>query len=190
MGMVIDPSHDIHVAAEVAGALAARPPASRVPVVHRLDEAARVDALTGLPTRRVWEERLPAVLLSSGGGVWVASIRLGGTAAFARRHGSLALDERLRAVAAGWRAALRADDVLARLGGDVFAAAVHAATLATALAVVGRVRAATPPDLVCTVGVAGWERGETPARVTSRSAEALELGLDAGGSRVAVALAD
>ncbi len=82
------------------------------------------DALTGLPNRVLFMERLSQALLMGGRqdcGVSVAFIDLDGFKPVNDLHGHSAGDETLRVVAARLRAALRAADTVARIGGDEFA---------------------------------------------------------------------
>lgn len=88
------------------------------------------DALTGLPTRVVLEQRLMQAVAearSTGGRVAALYIDCDGFKAVNDRFGHAAGDALLVAVAQRARLRLRAGDTVARLGGDEFAAVLPAA---------------------------------------------------------------
>ena len=82
------------------------------------------DALTGLPNRRLFEEKLmdaQAAALRADRGLAVCYLDLDGFKPVNDRHGHEAGDEVLRQVAERLQQTLRANDIVARLGGDEFA---------------------------------------------------------------------
>ncbi|WP_431256870.1 diguanylate cyclase domain-containing protein [Roseateles chitinivorans] len=82
------------------------------------------DALTGLPNRRLFEEKLAdaqATALRADAGIAVCYLDLDGFKPVNDRHGHEAGDEVLQAVGARLQQTLRANDIVARLGGDEFA---------------------------------------------------------------------
>ena len=85
---------------------------------ERLEHEALHDPLTGLPNRRRMQDRLNATL--GAGAVAVLFVDLNGFKPVNDVHGHEVGDELLRQVADRLSACVRADDVLARVGGDEF----------------------------------------------------------------------
>jgi diguanylate cyclase (GGDEF)-like protein len=86
------------------------------------------DALTGLPNRLLFRERLEgAIVMGNGGGVpfALAYIDIDGFKGVNDGHGHAAGDELLKAIAARIDARTRGTDTVARLGGDEFAVLLH-----------------------------------------------------------------
>jgi diguanylate cyclase (GGDEF)-like protein len=92
---------------------------------QRVLELARIDALTGLPNRRIFLEQLEAAVVSrarsQGERFSVLMLDLDRFKNVNDTLGHAAGDALLREVASRLRAALRGTDLLARLGGDEFA---------------------------------------------------------------------
>ena len=127
-------------------------------LVSRLEGLARTDPLTGVPNRRVWEEELPRELERArrmGTGVCLAMIDLDNFKAYNDRHGHQAGDLVLKEAASAWRAEMRSTDLLARYGGEEFTLLLPACALDDAVAIVERLRAATP----LVTARWGWPRG-------------------------------
>jgi diguanylate cyclase (GGDEF)-like protein len=144
-------------------------------LVERVRESARVDALTGLPNRRAWEERLPLALevaVRSGRPLSIAMLDLDGFKAYNDAHGHPAGDRLLVDAAAAWRQQVRAVDLLARLGGDEFALLLPGAPLVAAEAVVARAAAVTP-HVRLSAGVVEWRRDESVDALVDRADAAL-----------------
>jgi diguanylate cyclase (GGDEF)-like protein len=161
--------------------------------LEELARLARRDALTGLPNRRALEEELARE---------TARARRAGTALSAvaldvdrfklvnDAHGHAAGDAVLAAVAARAAAALRAGDVLARIGGEEFAALLPGAELERAAEVAERIRArvaeapieaagralAVTVSLGCAALAAGEDGGALLARADARLYEAKRAG--------------
>jgi diguanylate cyclase (GGDEF)-like protein/PAS domain S-box-containing protein len=112
----------------------------------RLTREARHDALTGLPNRVHFLERLAHTLHTMRGTdtqVGVLFIDLDRFKQVNDTHGHAAGDELLAATARRITAALRPGDLLARLGGDEFAVLLdHVDDVAEAVAIVDRLQAA------------------------------------------------
>lgn len=111
---------------------------------------------------------------------WLGLLRLSGVTGAAPAPGDL------QWAAAAWRDALRGGDVLARVGADLFAAALGASSLPVALRVLDRLRHSTPEGWTCTVGLTPWEQGAGLSSLTERARSALDEAERAGGDRVAV----
>lgn len=101
---------------------------SDIDALKRSEELAQTlalrDGLTGLPNRRLFEEKLAdalAAAVRTDTSVAVCYLDLDGFKPINDVHGHEAGDEVLRAVAARLQHTLRATDVVARLGGDEFA---------------------------------------------------------------------
>jgi diguanylate cyclase (GGDEF)-like protein len=113
--------------------------------VARLNADATTDPLTGLVNHRAFQERLRAELARAarhGGPVAVALVDVDHFKTVNDAGGHAVGDEVLRAVAALLGEHLRAEDVLARVGGDEFAVLLPEATAADAAAALERARRA------------------------------------------------
>ena len=158
-------------------------------LVSRLEGLARTDPLTGVPNRRVWEEELPRELERArrmGTELCVAIIDLDNFKAYNDRHGHQAGDLVLKEAASAWRAEMRSTDLLARYGGEEFTLLLPACALDDAVAIVERLRAATPL-LTCSVGLASWDFQEASADLLARADQALYLAKAEGRNRYILA---
>jgi diguanylate cyclase (GGDEF)-like protein len=158
-------------------------------LVSRLQGLARTDPLTGVPNRRVWEEELPRELERArrmGTGLCLAMIDLDNFKAYNDRHGHQAGDLVLKEAATAWRAEVRSTDLLARYGGEEFVLLLPACALADAVAIVERLRAATPL-VTCSVGLAEWDFQEASATLVERADQALYAAKAEGRNRYVLA---
>ena len=75
-------------------------------------------------------------------------------------HGHAGGDQLLRAATAAWSTQLRASDLLARHGGEEFTLLLPECDERDALALVERLRAATPAGQTVSAGLAQWDGTE------------------------------
>jgi diguanylate cyclase (GGDEF)-like protein len=149
----------------------------------RIGALALTDALTGLATRRVWDEELPRELARARRGespVSVAVLDIDHMSAFNVVRGEREGDRLIKEAASRWRGELREVDLVARLEGAEFGVLLPGCGLGDAIDVLDRVRAMTPRGQTASAGVARWD-GEEPAELlVSRSFEALAAAKEAG----------
>jgi diguanylate cyclase (GGDEF)-like protein len=158
----------------------------RADLLGQLTDIALTDALTGLPNRRAWDQRLGATI-RSGEPVCVAILDLDFFKNYNDDHGHQAGDRLLKEAAAAWRAELRPSDMLARYGGEEFVVLLNGHDVEVARRVVDRLRAATPRAQACSAGVASREDGEGATALLGRADEALYAAKRAGRNRSMIA---
>jgi diguanylate cyclase (GGDEF)-like protein len=147
----------------------------RMDHIAQLTELAGKDPLTGLSNRRFWEEELERTLSLSrrhGAPVCVVVLDVNGLKEINDREGHRAGDDLLREAARVWNAQLRAEDILARVGGDEFGLLVPGLRRAEAERIVQRLTAAGP-HLSAAAGVAEWDGSETAAQLVHRADAAM-----------------
>ena len=152
----------------------------------RLAELAATDPLTLLPNRRSWDEQLSREIARArrtGQPLSIALFDLDGLKAVNDEFGHLAGDALLQDSARAWRAQMRAEDFLARYGGDEFAVLLPGCPLPEAMTVVERIRAATS-GTTCSAGVAEWVPGEPELELLHRTDKRLYAAKRAGGGAV------
>ena len=152
--------------------------------------AARTDALTGVANLRAWEETLgreTARAARSGTPLSVAVLDFDRLKTINDEGGHQAGDRALRAAVSAWQTALRQTDVLARPGGDEFAAVLPDCALSDARALGERLRRATPHGHTCSVGVAQWRADEAPEELMERADRALYAAKHGGRNRTIAA---
>lgn len=149
----------------------------------RMGALALSDALTGLVTRRVWEEEVPRELARArraDSPLTLAVIDLDHMSAFNLLRGEREGDHLIKETASRWRGGLREVDLLARLEGTEFGVLLPSCGLSEAVDVLDRVRAATPRGQTASAGVARWD-GEEPAELLLvRAQDALAAAKEAG----------
>jgi diguanylate cyclase (GGDEF)-like protein len=174
------------VAAELGAAV------ERRRLLGRLRDLARTDPLTGLANRRLWEERMAIELPRAdryARPLCIAVLDLDHFKAYNDRHGHHAGDALLHAAAATWQEALRASDLLARMGGDEFALLLPDCDLELGRGIVARLLGLTPgadAGVGCSAGVVRWEPGETGAALLARADAALYEAKTAGRGGIGV----
>ena len=149
----------------------------------RMGALALSDELTGLVTRRVWDEELPRELARARRGdspVSVAIVDIDHMSAFNMLRGEREGDRLIKETGARWRGELREVDLLARLDGTEFGVLLPGCGLGEAVEVLDRVRAATPRGQTASAGVARWD-GEEPAELLlARCQDALAAAKETG----------
>jgi diguanylate cyclase (GGDEF)-like protein len=150
----------------------------------RVERLALSDPLTGLASRRVWDEELPREIARarrSEAPLAVALIDIDGLDAFSAGHGERESERLIKETAALWRGALRDVDLLARLDETAFGLILPNCGLGEAVDVLDRVRAATPRGQTASAGAARWD-GEEPAELlVARCEQALQSARLGGG---------
>jgi diguanylate cyclase (GGDEF)-like protein len=149
----------------------------------RMGALALSDQLTGLVTRRVWDEELPRELARARRGdspLAMAIIDIDHMSAFNMLRGEREGDRLIKETASRWRNELREVDMLARLEGTEFGVLLPNCGLGEAVEVLDRVRAATPRGQTASAGVARWD-GEEPAELLlARCQDALAAAKESG----------
>jgi diguanylate cyclase (GGDEF)-like protein len=172
------------LATEAASAIA------HTDLVGRLGELAATDPLTGLSNRRTWNRELTRALHASPRReVCVAMLDLDHFKAFNDEHGHLAGDRQLTASAVAWQHQLRPGDILARLGGEEFAVLLNGCRLSDAMAVIERLRAATPGRQTCSAGLVEYRDDESADTLMARADTELYAAKHAGRNQLAASTA-
>ncbi|MCU0308391.1 MAG: diguanylate cyclase [Thermoleophilia bacterium] len=160
-------------------------------------ERATTDALTGLPNRRAFDERLEAEVARAGRygrALSLALLDLDRFKAVNDRFGHLGGDAVLRGAAAILAARARVGEVVARFGGEEFAWILPEADLAAAFAAAERARAAVaaaevPPAgrVTISAGVASLVPGRSAADLLAAADAALYAAKEGGRDQVRAA---
>src|SRR4051794_31577887 len=155
----------------------------------RVQALALTDTLTGLVTRRVFEDELPREIARARRGdapLAVAVLDLDHMSAFNMLRGEREGDRLIKETAARWRMELREIDVLARFDGVEFAVILPGCGLSEAVEVLDRVRGATPREQTASAGVAKWD-GEEPAELLLVRAQDALAAAKSSGRNVTIA---
>jgi diguanylate cyclase (GGDEF)-like protein len=161
---------------------------------------AEVDPLTGLLNRRAWSERVRALLLRRESPVSVLFLDLDHFKALNDRHGHDLGDRALAEVAASVQGSLRANDLLARHGGEELVVALPGCGIDAAARIAEQLRQKTgdlriagvrpedPPirGLSLSIGVAQHQHPETLDSLVRRADAAMYAAKRAGRNRVEV----
>lgn len=146
-------------------------------LVLSLRQQAMHDQLTGALNRRGLELLAANVHSQDARNATVSSclaIDLDDFKPYNDAHGHAAGDARLAACVRDWRAALRATDLIARIGGDEFVVLLSGTPAAEAAPLLARMRDAN--DVAWTVGVSEWTYAEEFAEALKRADIALYQG--------------
>jgi diguanylate cyclase (GGDEF)-like protein len=144
--------------------------------IRQLNAHARTDSLTGLRNRRDWEDQVPrlmALAARNNTELSVVVLDLDHFKAYNDDWGHEAGDRLLHELAGSWGRAIRATDILARIGGDEFALALPSCPSDNARIVVDRVRAFTAEGQSFSAGIALWNGTETLDELLARADAAL-----------------
>jgi diguanylate cyclase (GGDEF)-like protein len=161
----------------------------REELLAHVSELANTDPLTGLPNRRAWTaelERAMARAQRTAEPLTVALLDLDHFKAFNDTHGHERGDGLLVRRAETWRADLRPDDILARIGGDEFAILLPACRVTDAEAVLERLLIAVGDAPTCSIGFAEWDGSQAAAALVHEADVALDRA-KRGGRAAAVA---
>jgi diguanylate cyclase (GGDEF)-like protein len=161
--LVAETRAQAHTAREREARMAALT-ADREQMLVRLRALAATDPLTGAGNRRAWDGWLAAALARAdahAARVAVAMLDLDHFKAYNDAFGHGRGDDLLVAAVREWQAVLRPTDKLARFGGEEFAVLLPECSLAEALAVIERLRAATPEGQTCSVCLAEYDGTQT-----------------------------
>jgi diguanylate cyclase (GGDEF)-like protein len=162
-------------------------------LLHRLEQNALKDPLTGTVNRRGLDEALPherARAARSGEPLTVVMIDLDHFKRYNDRQGHAGGDALLRAAAQGWLKHLRPTDMLARYGGEEFTLVLPACGSDQATALVSRLRSVMPDRQTFSAGIATWNGTETTDELVQRADAALLKAKRAGRNRTLVAVVE
>ena len=160
-------------------------------LMQQIRTLARIDSLTGLYNRRTFEEELGRALWRAERDLRPVCVVLLDLDNFKRINDTLGHgtgDRLLKEAAAAWSGQIRQNDVLARYGGDEFAALLPDCSLHDAEIVAGRLRSAMPSQATCSIGFAMWDGKEKEDSLLTRVDEALYRAKRRGRNRVSTAV--
>jgi len=163
--------------------------AKRADLMRRLEELARVDGLTGVPNRRVWDEELAKGLeraRRSGKVCSVGIIDLDHFKQYNDTRGHPEGDALLKAVAQLLAGRVRAGDLVARYGGEEFAVLLHDCDADRAHGLFSRLHESIPSGQTFSAGIADTDGTEGAHLVVSRADEALYRAKHGGRNRTEV----
>jgi len=158
--------------------------------VDVLSLLARTDPLTGAANRRAIDEAVEREFhraVRSGAPVALAMLDMDRFKRFNDSFGHPAGDLLLQRTAATWREQLRATDLLGRWGGEEFCVLFADCTGEHAAEAADRLRGSVPDEETCSIGVAGWDREESPAALVARADAALYDAKRSGRDRTVLA---
>ena len=171
---------------------------SRAYALEEAERDANLDALTGLPNRRYFDELLAIMRPGrrSTDSLGIVMVDIDHFKAVNDRHGHTAGDGVLRAVAGAISLTIRAEDTPARYGGEEFAVILRRASAKQAEEVAERLRIAVSAltaerlgvadHVTVSVGVAVADPGEDIQAVIERADHALYVAKRSGRDRVEV----
>jgi len=156
----------------------------------RMNALARTDPLTSLANRRTLEQELVRDLARAdrdGRPMSVLLVDIDNLKSVNDAHGHDAGDALLRDAGTAWSTRLRSGDLLARYGGDEFAALLPDCSLHDATLVAERLRGSASDGPSCSVGIALWDGRESGNELLTRADRALYEAKRRGRNRVVAA---
>lgn len=148
----------------------------RADLMQKLEALARIDGLTGVPNRRVWDEELRKGLeraRRTGLTCSVGIIDLDHFKRFNDTYGHPEGDELLKVFAQLLAAQLRIGDLVARYGGEEFAVLLHDCDAERASRLFARLHESVPMGQTFSAGIADTDGKEADPLVLARADEAL-----------------
>jgi diguanylate cyclase (GGDEF)-like protein len=158
-------------------------------LTDRLAELARIDSLTGLPNRRVWDDELGKALDRARRTARPCAVGLIDLDHFKRYNdtrGHQAGDALLREAAQALTRRMRAGDLLARYGGEEFAVLLHGCDASNARRFFERLHGAMPEGQTFSAGVADTRGDEPASDVLKRADISLYRAKESGRDRTVV----
>lgn len=149
----------------------------------RIGELQLTDPLTGLTTRRAFEEEVPREIARAKRSevpLCVAIVDFDHLGAFNMLRGEREGDRLLKEAASAWAGVLRDVDTVARLDGGEFGVLLPDCSLGAAFDVMDRVRELVPRGQTASAGVAMWNSQEPSDLLLARAADALTAAKAAG----------
>lgn len=159
-------------------------------LLREVNQAARTDPLTGLLNRRALEQRLEFEFKRASRdqtALALVMIDLDYFKNYNDTHGHAQGDFLLRSCAEQWRAAVRASDLVARMGGEEFAIVMNRCDAAQALVKTAALRQSMPWDTSFSAGIAVWREAESFVDWYKRADAALYLAKQNGRACTEVA---
>jgi len=158
----------------------------RAELMRQLAELARVDALTGVPNRRMWDEELAKGLERARRAAKPCSVGLIDLDHFKRfndTYGHQRGDALLRSTAQAFASRLRNDDLIARYGGEEFAVLLHGCDLESATRLFDRLQGMLPAGQTFSAGITASDGREDAQVVLGRADAALYRAKGLGRNR-------
>ena len=149
----------------------------------RVESLALSDPLTGLGTRRIFEEEVPRELARARRAespVCVAVLDVDHMSRFNLVRGEREGDRLIKEAASAWAGGLREVDLLARLQEEEFGVLLPNCGLGEACEVIDRLRERTPRGQTASAGVARWDGHEPAEMLLVRARDALATAKAAG----------
>jgi diguanylate cyclase (GGDEF)-like protein len=163
----------------------------QVELIRVHETLASTDALTGIPNRRAFVDRLRSAVEAAAWGheTVVCLVDLDGFKGVNDSGGHAAGDELLKVVASALGGAVRETDTVARLGGDEFAVLADVSVTFSGEMLADRLRAVVAAvgrasGVTASVGVAEIESGDDVEDLMYRVDAAMYRSKSAGGDRV------